>query len=319
MANVTVNSDQMRALKNVVHLAGTLAQLDPIAEGNTKDGIPYLAFRGMVQCGEEAIYTVPFRVFVKSKKTDGSDSKTYANIKDWYSKAIPLTQDTENATKVDMRGSLTDNPYVNANGDLIEATQFNMQLFNTFKNYAAEITLEGTILSVTDEVRDDNPTGRGRVRFFTRDIFRNSMELKNIVVQSTDENSEVNMSTLADAGYVKGTTTTLFIDLLPAKASAPVKKSGGIGKQHVTEGTNYLEWVLTGAEDIAMGDDVLTGKIVKAALAERTSHLDEIKRAGYLGSKKSVTSAIDDYDTSRATASASPETSPVEDDDDFPL
>lgn len=332
MAKNELNSDQIRQLENNVHLAGIVAELGDMATGTTNDGVPYLAFRGSVQCGDDAIYTVPFRVFVKSKKKDGTDSKLFANVKDWYNKAIPLTKDTENATKVDMRGSLVDNPYVSQQGELVPSTQFNMQLFGNFKDYAAEITLEGCIIGVTDEVISDTPTGRGKIRFFTRDIFHNNMELTNIIVQSEDVNDEVNKRTLEDAGYIKGATTTISIDLLPSKAPAPVKK-GGIGKQHTTDGTNRLEWVLIGADDICEGDKALSGKLVKAALSERTARLDEIKRAGYLGNKGTsshssglgskkggVTKDIDDFDVEgEATAGSASDLSPVEDDDDFPF
>ena len=330
--NAVLETDQIRQLANVVHLSGILAELSTMSEGKTKDNIPYLSFNGKVQCGDEAIYTVPFRVFIKSKKTNGEDSKNYANVKDWYSKAIPMTKDVENATRVDMRGSLTDNPYVNANGELVESTQFNMQLFGSFKSYAAEITLEGAILAVSEEVRDDAPTGRGRLRFFTRDIFRNNIELRNIVVQSPDIDPVVNMTTLEEVGYRKGTTTSLFIDLLPAKAVAPARK-GGLGKQHVTEGNNYLEWVLTGCADIADAEHTLSSKIVKAALSVRSSRLEEIKRAGYLGSKnatptrtvglgskKASTSAIDNYDVDvQPKVKPASDMSPVGDEDDFPF
>ena len=107
----TTNTDQIRQLANRVHFAGILAELSEMREGNTINGIPYISFSGVLQCGEDAVYNVPFRTFVKSKKSDGSDSKNFAKVKNWYNNAVPMTANKDNATKVDMVGSLTDNPY----------------------------------------------------------------------------------------------------------------------------------------------------------------------------------------------------------------
>ena len=71
MAN---NTDQIRSLTNKIHLAGALAELDPIKTGSTKDGIPYIRLRGAIQCGPTAVYTRQFTAFIKSKKANGEDN-----------------------------------------------------------------------------------------------------------------------------------------------------------------------------------------------------------------------------------------------------
>ena len=140
------NTDQIRQLENQVHLAGYLAELSEMRTGTTTNGVPYMSFSGAIQCGEDAVYTVPFRTFVKSKKSDGSDSKNFAKVQDWYAQAVPKTKDPENPTMVSCFGSITDNPYVNSQGKLVEATQFNIQSFNPFKDFQCDIDLEGFLL-----------------------------------------------------------------------------------------------------------------------------------------------------------------------------
>lgn len=314
--NNNSNTDQIRQLDNRVHLAGALAELSDITEGNTSTGIPYISFNGAVQCGIDAVYTVRFRSFVKSKKSDGTDSKNYAKIKEWAKNAIPMTKNKDNPTMVDMIGSLTDNPYVNSSGTLVEGTQFNMQLFGDFKDYAAEIDLEGFIHSVNDETKgvdSDETTGRQRMRLITRDIFRNTLDIKNIVIPK-----EL-VRPLRDNDYERGRTAKFFITLMPNEAPAAVK-SGGIGTQR-TSGANYLEWVMTGADPVisAESDKALDSKLIKDAMSERKSHLDEIKEAGYQGGSSSSSSTNSSSRNGIGTASSMANASPVTEDEDFPF
>ena len=314
--NNNSNTDQIRQLDNRVHLAGALAELSDITEGNTTAGVPYISFNGAVQCGTDAVYTVRFRSFVKSKKSDGTDSKNYAKIKEWAKNAIPMTKNKDNPTMVDMIGSLTDNPYVNSSGTLVEGTQFNMQLFGDFKDYAAEIDLEGFIHSVNDETKgvdSDETTGRQRMRLITRDIFRNTLDIKNIVIPK-----EL-VRPLRDNDYERGRTAKFFITLMPNEAPAPAK-SGGIGTQRTT-GANYLEWVMTGADPVisAESDKALDSKLIKDAMTERKSHLDEIKEAGYQGGSSSNNSSSSSSRSGVGTPSSMSTASPVTEDEDFPF
>ena len=80
MANDEKNTEQIRQLVNKVHLAGALAELE-VREGQTQTGVPYLSLNGAIQCGESAVSTVRCRSFIKSKKSDGTDSKNYENAK----------------------------------------------------------------------------------------------------------------------------------------------------------------------------------------------------------------------------------------------
>jgi len=318
--NNNSNTDQIRQLDNRVHLAGALAELSDINEGTTSAGIPYISFRGAIQCGPDAVYTVPFRTFVKSKKSDGTDSKNYAKIKEWVNNATPMTKNKDNPTMVDMIGSLTDNPYVNSGGTLIEGTQYSVQLFGDFKDYAAEIDLEGFIHSVVDETKgvdSDDVTGRKRMRLITQDIFRNTIDIKNIIVPK-----EL-VRPLHENDYEGGRTAKFFITLMPNEAPAPVK-SGGIGTQR-TSGANYLEWVMTGADPVISdeSDKHLDPKLIKAAMTERKSRLDEIKEAGYQGGNSTNSSSSSSNSSSRNgignASSRASAVAEVTEDEDFPF
>ena len=315
MANVT--TDKIRQLENKVHLAGALAELGEVIEGKTANGIPYLSFSGAVQCGPEAVSTVRFRSFIKSKKSDGTDSKLYANAKEWLKKAVPMTKNTDKPTMVDLVGSLTDNPFVNNKGELVEGYQYSVQLFGQFKEYAAEIDLEGYIQSIVDETKgpdSDDTTGRQRMRLISRDIFGNTLDINKIVVPK-----EL-VRDLSDAGYEKGCTTTIYISLTPNEAPAQVKK-GGIGKQRVTNGTAYLEWVMTGASEIIDpdSDKALDRKLIKDAMTERKNRLDELKENGYQGGNSNSTPASTSSRNGIGSKSSTVTMTPIEEDDDLPF
>lgn len=336
----TTNTDQIRQLTNQVRLSGYLAELSDARTGVTQNGTPYMSFSGAIQCGEDAVNTVQFRTFVKSKKSDGSDSKNFVKVQEWYSNAVPMTKaPKENCTMVSALGSITDNPYVNNAGKLIEATQFNIVSFsdfNTQRGFEAIIDIEGYIMGVSEETRGEEatPTGRGKLRLMSRDIFSNILDIKNIIVPNSED---LNPEMLEEAGYTRGATATIYVSLLP---NTPVARprTGGIGKQREVTGRQYLEWVMTGATEIVDPDseDAIQTGVAKKAMNVRKAMLQEIESNGYLGSGGSTsTTGNSSSSASRGTigtksVSASKSTATtktpdkngfieVEEDEDFPF
>lgn len=312
------NKEQIRKLTNKVHLAGALAELET-KDGNTQDGVPYVSLSGAIQCGETPVSTVRFRSFIKSKKKDGTESKNYKAIKEWIENAVPMTKDKEHCTYVDMIGSLTDNPFVSRDGDLVEGVQYSTQMFKKFEEYAASIDIEGFISSINDEIdkKTEEPSGRKKMRLITRDVFGNTMDLKDIIIPSDL------VEPIEDNGYERGCTATFFIDLIPNKSTEKVKR-GGIGEQRVTDGKSFLEMVLVGADPVIDSDNekALDKKLIKEAMEERKNHLEEVKDKGYLGgtSNSSTNSSRRGIGNSTVNSSSN-KTETVEsvDDEDFPF
>jgi len=314
-------TEKIRQLTNKVTLAGALVELKDVREGETKAGIPYISFNGVIQCGESQVSRLRFKTFVKSKKADGSDSKNFVAVKKWAKNAVPMTENESNPTMVEAIGSLTDHPYVNKEGKLVEATEFSLQFFGDFSEYKADVDMEGFVHSFKDETKgeDETPTGRQRMRLISRDIFGNMLDFKSIVIP------EELVDPIADNGYEKGSTAKFFLSLIPNQ-KVTSNKSGGIGTQRVEGGKPYLEWVLTGAEPVidSESEQALDAKLVKAAMVERQSHLNEIQEAGYLGNKNdnaSNSTASGAARKSIGTVSKKVEDVVVEDiaDDDFPF
>lgn len=290
MSEETRVTDQIRKLTNKVELAGVLAEMQEIKYGTTQNGVPYINFRGAIQCGETPDYTVRFKVFVKSKKADGTDSKAFANMKQWAENAVSLVEATKNghpelATMVDMSGYISDAPYVNSKGNLVEAREYQMQFVNDFKEYKARLDIEGMIHSITDETKDDEPTGRQNLRLISMDFFGNALDFKDIIIP------ENLVGPMEDNGFERGRTSTFYISLIPNTKAGPQRK-GAIGETRVSDVT-YTELVITGAEPIIDPDSEksLSPALMKKFMDERLAKLDSIKAEGYKGTKNANTTA----------------------------
>lgn len=276
------NTDQIRDLTNRVHFAGRIAEAT-VTDGTTKTNVPYISIRGTIRCGEDAVMDMPFEMFCQSKKKNGEDNKSYATIKKWAMRVKSIADDPDNATWADLTGSMATNDYVNREGKLVEGYRYQMSFISDFKNYACTLDLEGYLSGVRDEMRgqgdDEVATGRKVLRLFSRNrIGTDLIDYKRIIVPK-----EL-LSDFEDGGFEPGCTSTFYITFTPTQSSAP--KKAGIGQQRVTEGRAYTEPILTGA-DLPVDEDsreALSTSLMKAALNERKTHLQEIEAAGYLGS-----------------------------------
>ena len=272
-------TEQIRRLINNIHLAGRLGELE-IKTGKTKKDIDYISLRGVIICGEEPVYSMRFRSFAQAKKSDGTDSKAYVNLCNWAKKAVPMTKNPEEFTWVDAKGSIRANDYVNQQGKLVEGYEINLNSFNDFTEYACELDFEGYIAGIKDETKgeENDPTGRKILYLIGKNTIGNDIiELKNIIVP--DEYAEA----LEENEYETGRTAIFFMTYIPNHKEEI--KSGGIGKQRVTSGTNYLEMVMTGADPVYSedSDKSLSTALIKNARQERKTHLKEIEEKGYLG------------------------------------
>lgn len=282
------STDQMRRLANNVALAGPIAELT-YEEGKTKkDSIPYISAKGVIQCGEDAVHQVRFSMFSKAKKTDGTDTKNYEDIRKWCKECVPMVKSKEGCTWAELGGSLSMNDYIGKDGKLHENYQYSMSFIKPFQDYRAEMTIEGIIQAMSDEVRGDDevPTGRRRVRIIGADFFGNAIDMKSAIVEADL------VEGMESAGYEPGALAEYYLYLVPHVTSTP-KPSGGWGQQRSTDGRSYLEYCLRGAGPVIDEDSnqYIAPATFKALMAERKSHLKEIEDAGYLGGQKSESGA----------------------------
>ena len=274
-----MDSEQLRTLLNNVKLRGTLAELE-VKERENKNGIPYISLKGAVRFGETGTEIKRFRTYVQAQKADGNENKTYPDIKKWADEAVSEADNKDLATTVTITGSLEANDYISPSEELIEAVEINAKFFNEFKENdedPATVDVEGYIRAIADEMKNDEPTGRKRVTLITTDFFRNAVVVKNIIVPADLADSFCEM-------YDVGDTAVLYLSYLLHKGEAKPKKTNGLGKQRVTEGKDYLELVLVGADAPEDVKEPIEKKVVKILMEERAQKLEELKEEGYQGS-----------------------------------
>lgn len=280
-------SEQIRDFINRETVNGTLATLE-IKEGKTSSDVPYLSVKGEIQFGETGVETLKFRSFATAQKSDGTDSKAYTNLSSWVEKAIPMTQDKANATKNLFRGVVASNDFYTDKdgGTVVESNVFNVNSFGDYdENFTgsdnatnAIVDIEACVKAIADETKgeDKTPTGRKRVTLVGLDYRKEAIVLKNVILP---EDIAEDFMDLVPVGSTAKFTLGYYIHKGTAK-----KATGGIGKQRVTEGRDYLELVIEGCSDPYEDDkDVITPKKMKELMNVREIKLNRIKEEGENG------------------------------------
>lgn len=306
-----MDSEQLRNLVNNVNLRGTLAELE-VKEGTNKNGIPYISLKGAVRFGDTNTESKRFRTYVQAQNASGNENKTYGNIVKWAESAISEATNVDLATKVSITGSLEANDYISPSEELVEAIEINAKFFNEYKETEedpAAVDVEGYIKAIQDEMKNDEPTGRKRVTLITTDFFRNAVVVKNIIVPTELADDFCDM-------FEVGDTAILYLSYLLHKGETKAKKASGLGRQRVTEGRDYLELIVVGAEDPSEATEApIEKKVVKILMEERAQKLEELKEAGYQGG------ATENADTKKKTTKKTTKkvTTDDIDDDDIPF
>ena len=161
---------------NEVTVVGVLKEVE-VDERETSDGRKYITATARVGVDQEVngVMTeniIPVRSFAMRKKSDGTDNKAYDNIlklKDFISEAA--AEDCA-ATRVLYSGktcNLKENIYVNKNGSIVDGVfQVDCNFPNEDRKNSpdkAEFTLTGVVGSIKPEYKDDQETGRLKVKF----------------------------------------------------------------------------------------------------------------------------------------------------------
>lgn len=297
------NSEQLRDFVNLISVNGTLATLE-IKEGTTESGVPYIGLSGSIQFGETGVETLKFRSFAMAQKSDGTDSKAYQNLVKWVSTAIPMTKDKENATKALFRGSFASNDFYTEQegGSVVESIVFNVNgIFDYDVNFSTQystnaiVDFEGYVKSIADEMKNDEATGRKRMTLVGLDYRKEAIIVKNVIVDTNIAEEFVDFMPV-------GSTAKFSLGYYVHKGEAK-KATGGLGKQRVTEGRDYLELIVEGCSDPYEDDkSVITPKILKELMNVREAKLAQIKENGEQGTvsapkkKATVASPISDED-----------------------
>ena len=141
------------------------------------------------------------------------------------------------------------------------------------------------------------------------DFFRNAVVVKNIIVPKELADGFTDM-------FEVGDTALLFLSYELHKGEKKEVKSGGLGKQRVTEGRDYLELVVVGAPPAEEQGEPIEKKIVKILMEERAQKLEELKEQGYQGTTTTNTPNNTKTTSKKTTKKVTEEDI---DDDDIPF
>lgn len=282
-------SDKIRELTNQVKLTGRIVEVETKFDKTKEKGVPYVSIKGAIQFGKTKAETRRFESFVQQENSKGGENKLYDPTLA-FAKAVKSVAKvgTDEATVVGIEGSFEPNDYVNSNDVLVEGLRIKATFFNDADEddeFKGEANVEGYINSIEPEIdkESEEETGRLRVELLTTNFFGDIIPVKNIIVPE-------DLSEDFESEYEVGQTAKLFLDFIPKQAeakSSPNKK--GLGKHRSTDGKNYVELVLVGADPAIDEDDEsgkgISSKAIRIGLSERKAKLQEIKDAGYQGNK----------------------------------
>lgn len=315
-------SDKIKKVVNAVTLIGKIAEFEYKTGVTKEESIPYVSIKGAIQFGDSKVQTKKFERYVqqRSKSKDGKEGKENKLYEKTltFAKSVNSIASTkeEEATIVEIQGSIASNDYVNDKEELIESLKVDATFFNDVDEgveFKGVLDIEGYIQSIIEETKGEDKveTGRLRVTLVTMDFFGNAIQVKNIIVPT-------DIKEAFQESYEVGQTAKLYIDYVVNKAPEKPKKSGGIGTQRTTDGKSYIEMVVTGADPALDEDDEgsITKQAVKIALTERKGMLAELKEKGYQGKKGQSISS----DNRKSVGSAKGRNKPaLVDDDDLPF
>lgn len=265
-------------MKNNVTLAGELISISNPREGVTGAGVPYVSCRGEIACSEDGSQIFSFRIFSKKTNASGSESKAYPKLRagimgGWVTREMCATNVELTPTKVCLCGGISQNLYVNQQGNLIEGSEYSITYSRDFKEYKAEIDLEAYVSKVQEEYVQDEPTGRLVYHLLSKDAYGN------IIIVKTYAEGDINMA-LENADLGEGATSTYYIDITRREIE---KRSTAIGRAHEAGSFTRKELMLVGALPAYIDDKAIEPAAAKTMMQEYENKKREVEAAGYQG------------------------------------
>jgi len=267
-----------RRLKNNVKISGELVSITNPKEGVTQAGIPFVSCRGEIACSADGSQTFGFKVFSKKITSSGAESKAFPKLRagimgGWVTREMAAQNTGLEPTKIELHGGLNQNMYVNQEGKLIATEEIGVTFASDFKDFAAEIDIEAFVKDVTEEVFNDNPTGRYVYTLVARDGFGNTIMPRAYTEGETYRAFE-------NAGICEGETTTIYLDLVKRGVE---KSVSAIGRSHSAGTFLRKEYALVGALPPYTDDKALEQGVVNTMVKEFEAKKRDVEAEGYKG------------------------------------
>jgi len=267
----------MKQSINEVGIAGKISELD--FRDGALDGKPYIAGNITIEVpteDPEIFNLVPVNVFASEITKAGKANPAYKGLKDLEKNAISIAaggRETANSIKVNA-GSISENSYYGQNGNLITGYRVNGSFFTT-KNvtkYDASFKHEIVILSMIDEIKDDDPTGRliikgAIVQYGSKvDLLTYVLESPQGIAFAKDSWEEGN--TVLVAGTIRQ---------IPVSESKVTSVEGGFGTLEESKTRTIRELVINFGTPAKDADESFSKEEIAQGLTERKARLEANK------------------------------------------
>lgn len=262
----------MRQADNEVAVEGILQEVRlDIRESANKE--EYISGEIDIETQEGSVHT--FKLYSKAKKKDGTENGIFKGLKTVKEEYLSVAKvGKEEADKVRITaGQLGVNDYVGGDDQLKSFPQLSTNFINRVNagdefDPKAEFEVELFVQSVTEEVKNDEETGRVKLRGYVP-LFGGRIAPLEFVAEG--EGAEYIRDT-----YETGHTVKIFGEIVNKVEITRTKAEVGFGKANDKIKRNYTrEYLITGGTEPYEENDSKAYKLetIKAALAEREVYL----------------------------------------------
>lgn len=271
--------------KNIVNIVGILKELE-IEEKTSKAGKDFVAGRAVIKVDQEINgklreCEIPVDIYANKLTSTGAVSKLYPMVvkykEDFTSLAACPEDQPELASKVVINGaSLNENAWIDTRtGQPISSIRVRSNFLNKVKgDYEPGATFEitGVILNKIEETKDDQPTGRLKVKVAVVQ-YQGTVDVLDLIAESE---SAVNF---IQNNYEEGDTVNLTGRINMSHTVRTWYEEQGFGepiKRQQTESCREL--IILGGSPSGLEDTYsYDANDIKAGLAARTARIQELK------------------------------------------
>lgn len=268
-------SQQLREAENQVVVEGLFAENR--LEDVEIDGMKVIRGEFDVEVAEGEIHT--FRVYATEKKKDGTENSIYKGLKTVMNEYKSIaSHGREEADKVRItRGRLGLNEYYGQDGQLKQYTQLSTNFVNRVSasdkfEPKAEFEVELFVHSVSDEIKNDEETGRAILKGYVP-LFNGSVIPLQFVVDKDGAD-------FVKDNYEPGTTVKVFGEIINRVEIKKTEEKVAFGKPKEKITRNIVrELLVTGGYDPYEEDSpkAFDPNLIKVSLIGREIYLENLK------------------------------------------
>lgn len=289
-------ANELRTGTNKIGITGVVKEHKLNLQKNDKKE-EYINGSLVIKAGE--FKEIEVRVFVSKLTKEGKVKKNFETLKKFIDKEYDtMATNKENAVTVSIYGNESFSPqlkeerYPNQTKTEI-TTKISCDLgFGSIRvaefaeeDYKATFDIELFVISVEEEMKDDEETGRVIVKGYAPIYGGDVMEMKIMAGIVVDDEGEYDFAEDIRNGVDAGDTVNFWGDINFMKIIEKKKKGGGMGRAKIEEKSTYInELVAIGAELVEdeneAFDEELIGKAVKERKIAMEEKLNEAKKKG---------------------------------------